>query len=64
MLAIFQVGHRNRYHHPKAQVVARYDQLGIHSLRSDRSGAITLLFGAHLQAWQYRTEHARYWYGR
>jgi competence protein ComEC len=63
-LALFQVGYRNRYHHPKAEVFERYGELGIKRLRSDESGAITLHFGANLDVAEYRTEHARYWYGR
>jgi competence protein ComEC len=63
-LALFQVGYRNRYHHPKAEVFERYGELGIKRLRSDESGAITLHFGANLDVAEYRIEHARYWYGR
>lgn len=63
-LGIFQVGYRNRYRHPKAQVYARYGELGIERLRTDESGAIGLVFGAARQTTQYRREHARYWHGR
>ena len=63
-IAIFQVGYRNRYHHPKPQVFERYRDLGIQRLRSDDSGAITLQFGSSLSIRTYRSEHARYWYGR
>jgi competence protein ComEC len=63
-LAIFQVGYRNRYHHPKAEVFQRYGDLGIQRLRNDESGAIRLQFGADkLVVKEYRIEHARYWYG-
>jgi len=41
-LALFQVGYRNRYRHPKAEVVERYHQRGIAVLRTDRSGAVSL----------------------
>jgi len=44
-IALFQVGYRNRYRHPKASVVERYQQRGIKVLRSDRSGAVALQFG-------------------
>ncbi len=64
-IAIFQMGYRNRYHHPKQEVFERYGRLGIQRLRNDESGAITLQFGADkLTSLEYRIEHARYWYGR
>ena len=63
-LAIFQVGYRNRYHHPKPEVFARYADLDIGRYRNDLSGAITLQFGTTLSIGQYRSTHARYWYGR
>jgi competence protein ComEC len=61
-LAIFQVGYRNRYHHPKPEVFERYGELGIKRLRSDDAGAITLQFDSTLHASEYRAQHARYWY--
>jgi competence protein ComEC len=63
-LALFQVGYRNRYHHPKPEVFERYRQMGIERVRTDASGAITLQFGPALQVSKYRQAHARYWYGR
>jgi competence protein ComEC len=63
-LALFQVGYRNRYKHPKREVYERYGELGIRRLRSDESGAVSLRFGPALQVVEYRGEHARYWYGR
>ncbi len=62
--AIFQVGYRNRYRHPKQEVYDRYGALGISRLRSDDTGAISLRFGSQMQVSDYRSEHARYWYGR
>jgi competence protein ComEC len=62
--AIFQVGYRNRYHHPKGEVYQRYGAMGIWRLRTDESGAIMLDFGPGLDTHEYRREHARYWYGR
>jgi competence protein ComEC len=62
--AIFQVGYRNRYHHPKPQVYERYGELGIRRLRTDETGAVLLEVGDTVQATAYRREHARYWYGR
>ncbi|MES2933815.1 MAG: DNA internalization-related competence protein ComEC/Rec2 [Pseudomonadota bacterium] len=63
-LALFQVGYRNRYRHPKAEIFERYTDLGIQRERNDLSGAITLRFGDGLLVEQYRTVHQRYWYGR
>ena len=61
-VAIFQVGYRNRYHHPQPRVDERYRDLGIQRLRNDDSGAIILQFGSILSIGQYRQLHARYWY--
>jgi len=61
-LALFQVGYRNRYRHPKQEVYDRYGALGIRRLRSDESGAITLHLGKELSAAAYREQHARYWH--
>ena len=63
-LGVFQVGYRNRYQHPKAEVFERYREMGIGRLRTDEDGAVLLHFGAQVQASSYRREHARYWYGR
>ena len=63
-LALFQVGYRNRYHHPKPQIYARYAELGIARLRSDADGAISLQFGAAFSASAYRTSFGRYWHAQ
>ncbi|WP_354670177.1 DNA internalization-related competence protein ComEC/Rec2 [Janthinobacterium sp. SUN120] len=62
-LAIFQVGHRNRYKHPKAQVYARYGDMGITRLRTDVEGAVVLAFGDNIDVTQYRASRPRYWHG-
>jgi competence protein ComEC len=61
-VGIFQVGYRNRYHHPKGQVIERYAGMGIRRIRTDESGAVMLDFGDRLVVREYRREHARYWY--
>ena len=61
-IGVFQVGWRNRYHHPKPQVYARYAALGIRRLRTDDEGAIALDFGDGVTESAYRLVHARYWY--
>lgn len=63
-VAVFQVGYRNRYHHPKPEVFARYGELGIGRLRTDEAGAIMLHFGERITAQAYRDEHRRYWYDK
>jgi competence protein ComEC len=61
--AIFQVGYRNRYRHPKQEVYDRYGAMDIERLRTDESGALTLDFGDTVQISAYRQTHARYWLG-
>jgi competence protein ComEC len=61
---VFQVGWRNRYHHPKAEVYARYGEFGIRRIRTDEAGAVTLDFGTAVEAASWRAERARYWHGR
>jgi competence protein ComEC len=61
-IAIFQVGYRNRYRHPKAEVFERYQSLGIRRLRSDDSGAIRFVFGERMHVEEFRRTHARYWH--
>lgn len=63
-LAIFQVGYRNRYRHPKAEVFDRYAQMNIQRIRTDDSGAVELRLGRDLTISEYRATHSRYWYGR
>lgn len=63
-LALFQVGYRNRYRHPKQEVFDRYGDMGIVRLRSDESGAVVLRFGSSLEVSEYRKERPRYWHGR
>ena len=63
-IAIFTVGHRNRFGHPAPQVLQRYAQAGARVYRSDRDGAlrVDLGEGATVRAW--RRMRARYWQGR
>jgi competence protein ComEC len=41
-VAVVQAGYRSRYGHPAADVMARYQAQGIHTVRSDDCGAWTL----------------------
>jgi len=62
-LAIVASGYRNRFGHPKPDVVARYTGRGTQVVRTDRAGAITVTFAAgtpHV-ATGARERGARYW---
>jgi competence protein ComEC len=65
-IALYAVGYRNRFGHPKAEVMARYRALGARDYRSDRDGAILLDFfsteGIAVHRW--RQQSMRYWYAR
>ncbi|MCF8157803.1 MAG: hypothetical protein K9J22_00375 [Burkholderiaceae bacterium] len=43
-MAIFTVGYRNRFGHPKADIVDRYSRRGIRTYCSDVDGAVLLRF--------------------
>lgn len=60
-LALFQVGYRNRYRHPKPEVVERYLARGIRVLRSDRTGAISLTMDGQQIGVTQACESPRYW---
>jgi len=60
--AVFTVGNRNRYGHPKSEVVQRYADMGVETLRSDQDGAILVEMDEQgLQVERYRKTHWRYW---
>lgn len=62
---IIPVGYRNRFGHPKPEVVDRYAETGASIWRTDRDGALRLHLngdGVSISAW--RQEHRRYWHGR
>lgn len=61
--ALFPVGYRNRYKHPRPEVVARYRAHNITLLASDRMGAITLRLGRDgiEMPEAYRETDGRYW---
>lgn len=63
--ALFSAGYRNRFGHPDATVVGRYEQGGAEIWRTDRDGALRLVLrqdGVTVSAW--RQARQRYWYGR
>jgi competence protein ComEC len=60
--ALIPVGYRNRFGHPKAEVVERYVAAGTSLWRTDRDGAVTIRLGpdgAVCEAW--RQVRRRYW---
>jgi competence protein ComEC len=62
---VFQVGYRNRFHHPNAGVLARYGARAAQLYRSDRDGAVQFDTAANgLEVQCYRNVHRRYWMGR
>jgi competence protein ComEC len=61
--ALFAVGYRNRFGHPREAVLGRYRDAGSAILRSDESGAITLRFGAGgVRVDEQRRSARRYWH--
>ena len=63
--AIIPVGYRNRFGHPKAEVVERYVAAGTQLWRTDRDGTLRVSLGpggVTTSAW--RAERRRYWHGR
>ncbi|TXI18606.1 MAG: DNA internalization-related competence protein ComEC/Rec2 [Nitrosomonas sp.] len=64
-LTIFTVGYHNRHRHPRETVIARYRNQGSELLRSDKEGAITVLFANN--RWsvnRWRKIYRRYWQHR
>ncbi len=59
--ALFQVGYRNRYRHPKSEVIDRYRARGIRMQRSDEAGAVRVESGPVFHVSAYRCEQRRYW---
>jgi competence protein ComEC len=60
--AVFTVGYRNRFGHPKDEVVQRYRDVESALLRSDRDGAVIVDMdrgGIRVRRW--REVHRRYW---
>jgi len=60
--AVFTAGYRNRFGHPREEVLQRYADSGAQLLRSDEDGAILVEMNAHgLQVERYRKSQRRYW---
>jgi competence protein ComEC len=68
LIAVFQVGYRNRFHHPAPSVFARYRARHIALARNDADGAVQIVatrgtagHAAVLTLERYRSTHHRYW---
>jgi competence protein ComEC len=62
LITIFTVGYRNRFGHPRTEVVRRYADAGSRILRSDRDGAILLEVAADdVRVELQRRRYRRYW---
>jgi competence protein ComEC len=62
---IFPVGYRNRFGHPKEDVVARYVEAGARLHRTDADGAVRVGLGAAGTNFRHeREERRRYWHAR
>ena len=60
--AVFTVGYRNRFGHPKQEVVQRYLDSGANLLFSDSDGALLIgMDSQKMQVERYRNSHHRYW---
>ncbi len=61
--AVFQVGYRNRYGHPKASISQTWQQHGADNLRTDHAGALRFSFtsqGIHMES--ARNTGQRFWH--
>jgi competence protein ComEC len=64
LVAVFQVGYRNRFHHPHPTVFQRYQLRAIELSRSDDDGAARIEVSSSITLERYRQTHARYWMNR
>ncbi len=62
-VAVFTPGYRNRFGHPRPDIVERYALFGSALYRTDYDGAVTMRFapGASREVRRERSESARYW---
>jgi len=65
-VAVFTVGYRNRFHHPRNEVVSRYANAGASLYRSDYDGAVLFDFRQHqgISVTGWREKSQRYWYNQ
>ena len=63
-IVVFPVGYRNRFQHPRSDVVARYEGAGAKTYRSDRDGAVIVDYqqGKGMVTTRWRSRQQRYWH--
>jgi competence protein ComEC len=63
-VAAFTPGYRNRFNHPRPEIVERYVAAGVRNYRTDYDGALTFTFdeGASHVPRRERAHDARYWW--
>ncbi|HWZ88630.1 MAG TPA: hypothetical protein VNW92_07265, partial [Polyangiaceae bacterium] len=63
-VAAFTPGYRNRFNHPRPEIVERYVAAGVHNYRTDYDGALTFSFDerASYLPRRERAHDARYWW--
>ena len=60
---VFQAGYRNRFGHPRPQVVARYRAAGATLWQNVRHGGIRFSITQNgIEAQSYREQYRRYWH--
>jgi competence protein ComEC len=64
-VAIVTAGYRNRFGHPRADVLWRYDSRGVAVSRTDRDGAVIVtLASGRVDVTRARESMRRYWHAR
>ena len=60
---LFSVGYRNKFGFPKAEVLARYDELGVRRFNTAKHGAISVIFADTkiLKLESFRSQHSMFW---
>ena len=58
---VIPVGYRNRFQHPRPEVVERYGASRL--WRTDRDGAVRISLAGGVSLSSYRTAYRRYWHG-
>jgi len=62
--AVISAGYRNRFNHPRPDVVDRYGRRGVTTLRTDLQGAVVIDMapGTPIRVQVARDTQRRYWY--
>jgi competence protein ComEC len=62
-VAVIAAGYRNRFGHPKQEILARYQDQGTSVARTDQQGALSIRFGSDgtVRVAGHRQTERRYW---